>query len=158
VENATVDVRSSPFHCCAILRARAAGGGERDRPTGTFEHTNRASDLPRRESECCCRNRTGLASVESASDVERIRHRHTDAITTCFSDVRKKATLGANQKRRILQACVSSTNLSVTDFIAHYQYRVISNRLKQPVTDRASIGNGLYKPVTDKFNICNGLF
>jgi hypothetical protein len=101
---------------------------------------------------------SGLASAERASDVERIRHRHTDEITTCFSDVRKMATLGANQKRRILQACVSSTNLSVTDFIAHYQYRVISNRLKQPVTDRASIGNGLYKPVTDKFNICNGLF
>jgi hypothetical protein len=34
----------------------------------------------------------------------------------------------------------------------------ISNRLKQPVTDRALIGNGLYKPVTDRLNICNGLF
>jgi hypothetical protein len=59
---------------------------------------------------------------ERASGVERIRHRHTDEITTCVSDVRKKATLGANQRRRILQACVSSTNLSVTDFIARYQY------------------------------------
>jgi hypothetical protein len=96
--------------------------------------------------------------VERVSGVERIRHRHTDEITTCVSDVRKKATLGANQKRRILQACVSSTNLSVTDFIARYQYRVINNRLKQPVTDRALIGNGIYKPVTDRFNICNGLF
>jgi hypothetical protein len=47
---------------------------------------------------------------------------------------------------------------SVTDFIAHYQYRVISNEPKQPVTDRALIGNGIYKPVTDRFNICNGLF
>jgi hypothetical protein len=47
---------------------------------------------------------------------------------------------------------------SVTDFIACYQYRVTSNELKQPVTDRALIGNGLYKPVTDRFNICNGLF
>jgi hypothetical protein len=59
---------------------------------------------------------------ERASGVERIRHRHTDEITTCVSDVRKKATLGANQRRRILQACASSTNLSVTDFIARYQY------------------------------------
>jgi hypothetical protein len=47
---------------------------------------------------------------------------HTDEITTCVSDVRKKATLGVNQRRRILPACVSSTNLSVMDFIAHYQY------------------------------------
>jgi hypothetical protein len=34
----------------------------------------------------------------------------------------------------------------------------ISNRLKQPVTDRALIGNGLYKPITDSFNICNRLY
>jgi hypothetical protein len=59
---------------------------------------------------------------ERASGVERIRHRHTDEITTCVSDVRKKATLGANQRRCILQACVSSTNLSVTNFITRYQY------------------------------------
>jgi putative aminopeptidase FrvX len=93
---------------------------------GTSEHTDRASDFLRREreSECCCRNRSGLASVEREreSGVERIIHIHTDEITTCVSDVRKKATLGANQSRRILQACVSSTNLSVTDFIACYQY------------------------------------
>jgi hypothetical protein len=98
---------------------------------------------------------------ERASGVERIRHRHTGEITTCVSDMRKKATLGANQRRRILQACISSTNLSVTDFIARYQYKVISNGLKQPVTDSALIGNGLYKPVPigltfvmDSFNIC----
>jgi hypothetical protein len=57
---------------------------------------------------------------ERASGVERIRHRHTDEITTCVSDVKKKATLGANQRRRILQACVS--------------------RLKYEL-----IGNGLYR-------------
>jgi hypothetical protein len=90
---------------------------------------------------------------ERASGVERIRHRHTDEITTCVSDVRKKATLGANQRRHILQARVSSTNLSVTDNTV-----AISNRLKQPITDRALIGNRLYKPVTDRVNICNGLF
>jgi hypothetical protein len=34
-----------------ILRARVAGGGERDRPAGTSEHTDRASDLLKRERE-----------------------------------------------------------------------------------------------------------
>jgi hypothetical protein len=34
-----------------ILRVRVAGGGERDRPTGTSKHTDRASDLVRRERE-----------------------------------------------------------------------------------------------------------
>jgi hypothetical protein len=43
-------------------------------------------------------------------------------ITKCVSDVRKKATLGGNQRRRIVQACFSSMKLSVTDFIACYQY------------------------------------
>jgi hypothetical protein len=45
-----------------------------------------------------------------------------DEITTCVSNVRKKEILGGNQRRHILQACVSSTKLSVTDFIARYQY------------------------------------
>jgi hypothetical protein len=34
-EDGAVDVRSGLFHRHAILRARAAGGGERDRPAGT---------------------------------------------------------------------------------------------------------------------------
>jgi hypothetical protein len=61
-----VDVRSAPFRRRANLRVRVAGGGEQDRPAGTSEHTDRASDLLRREreSECCCRNRNGLASAE----------------------------------------------------------------------------------------------
>jgi hypothetical protein len=46
----------------------------------------------------------------------------TGEITTCISDVRIKATLGGNQTRHILQACVSSMKLSVTDYIARYQY------------------------------------
>jgi hypothetical protein len=123
-----VNVRSGPFRRRAILRARAAGGGERDRPAGTSEHTGRASDLLKRERERE-RERVLLSEQEwpsfygeRASGVERIRHRHTDEITKCISNVRKKATLGANQRRRILQACVSSTNLSVTNFIARYQY------------------------------------
>jgi hypothetical protein len=103
-----------------ILRVHAAGSSERDGPTRISEHTDRASDLLRREreSECCCRNRSGLLRRERVvSEGEDI-----DEITTCVSDVRKKATLGGNQRRRILQACISSTKLSVTDFIARYQY------------------------------------
>jgi hypothetical protein len=124
VEDGAVDVRSGPFRRRAILTARTAGGGERDRPVGTSEHTDRVSGLLRREREIVLLSEQewpGLCG-ERASGVERIRHRHRDEITTCVSDVRKKATLGANQRRRILQACVSSTNLSVTDFIARYQY------------------------------------
>jgi hypothetical protein len=48
-EDGAVDVHSGPFRRRAILRARAAGGGKRDRPAGTSEHTDRASDLLRRE-------------------------------------------------------------------------------------------------------------
>jgi hypothetical protein len=44
------------------------------------------------------------------------------------------------------------------DFIACYQYRVISNGLKQPVIDRALTSNGLYELITDRFNLCNGLY
>jgi hypothetical protein len=69
----------------------------------------------------------------------------------------KKGDPGGNQRRRILQACISSTNLSVTDFIAHYQYGSFSNGLKQPVTDRALIGKSLLPIgltfVTGSFNI-----
>jgi hypothetical protein len=50
-EDGAVEVRSGPFHHHAILRATAAGGGKRDRPAGTSEHTDRASDLIRRERE-----------------------------------------------------------------------------------------------------------
>jgi hypothetical protein len=46
-----VDVRSGPFLHRAILRARVAGGGEQDRPTGTSEHTDRVSDILMRERE-----------------------------------------------------------------------------------------------------------
>jgi hypothetical protein len=50
-EDGEVDVRSGPFRRRAILKARTAGGSERDRPAGTSEHTDRASDLLRRERE-----------------------------------------------------------------------------------------------------------
>jgi hypothetical protein len=67
-EDCAVDVRSGPFRRRArvagrpaavptfqgeklstILRGRAAGSGERDRPAGTSEHTDPASDLLRKE-------------------------------------------------------------------------------------------------------------
>jgi hypothetical protein len=34
---------------------------------------------------------------------------------------------------------------------------VISNGIKQPITDRALIDNRLYEPVTDRFNLSNRL-
>jgi hypothetical protein len=82
-EDGAVDVRSSPFRrrtrgrslaagptfrgekLSAILIAGTAGSGERDRPARTSEHTDRASDLLRRESECCCRNMGGLMRREN---------------------------------------------------------------------------------------------
>jgi FixJ family two-component response regulator len=51
MEDGAVDVCSGPFRRRTILRARAASGGERDRPAGTSEHIDRASDLLRRERE-----------------------------------------------------------------------------------------------------------
>jgi hypothetical protein len=59
-----------------------------------------------------------------SAERERVvsKEEDTNEITTCVSNVRKKATLGGNQRRRILQACVPSTKLSVTNFIARYQY------------------------------------
>jgi hypothetical protein len=70
-----------------ILRARAAGGGERDRPAGTSEHTDRASDLLWRErASVVIRTRVAFCG-ERASGVRRRRHRR--AITTCVYDVRK---------------------------------------------------------------------
>jgi hypothetical protein len=81
----------------------AAGGGERDRPVGTSEHTDRANDLLRRERErvCVVVETGGACCGERASGVKRRRHRR--AITTCVSDVRKNATLGGNQRRRVLR-------------------------------------------------------
>jgi hypothetical protein len=83
-EDGAIHVRSGPFRrrtCAAgrpaaapafrgeklsvILRAHAAGSGERNRSAVTSEHTDRASDLLRRESECCCRNKSGLLQRES---------------------------------------------------------------------------------------------
>jgi hypothetical protein len=72
-----------------ILRVRAAGGGERDRPAGTSQHTDRASDLMReRERASVVVSLCG----ERSSGVRRRRHIRT--ITACVSDVRKKGDPG----------------------------------------------------------------
>jgi hypothetical protein len=49
----------------AILIARTAGGGEQGKPVVTPEQRDRASDLLRRASECCCRNESDLLRRES---------------------------------------------------------------------------------------------
>jgi hypothetical protein len=68
------DPKSVPARC-----------GEWGRPTGTFEERDQASDLLRRESECCCRNWSGLLRRKSEwSQKEKIE---THAITTLVSDV-----------------------------------------------------------------------
>jgi hypothetical protein len=74
-EDGAVDVRSGPFRHRAILRARAAGSGERGRPAGTSEHTDRASDLLRRDIERVLLLELEWPSFcgERASGVERIR-------------------------------------------------------------------------------------
>jgi hypothetical protein len=74
------------------------------------------SDLLRRERECVLLSEQEWPSVERERVVSE--GENTDEITTCIYDVRKKATLDHQQKRSILQACVSSTKLSVTDSIA----------------------------------------
>jgi hypothetical protein len=63
---------------------------------------------------------------ERASGVERIRHRHRDEITTCVSDVRKKATLGANQR---------------------LQYELIGNGLYSPLPIRQRSVTDLSSPL-----------
>jgi hypothetical protein len=79
-----------------ILRACAAGGGERVKPAGTSEHTDRASDLLRRERASVIVG-TGVAFCgERASGVRSRRHRQ--AIKTCVSDVRKKGDPGWQSK------------------------------------------------------------
>jgi hypothetical protein len=63
---------------------------------------------------------------ERASGVERIRNRHRDEITTCVSNVRKKATLGANQ---------------------HLLYELIGNGLYSPLPIRQRSVTDLSSPL-----------
>jgi hypothetical protein len=79
-----------------ILRARAAGGIERDRPVGTSEHTDRASDILRRERVSVVVGTRVTFCGEIVSGVERRRYRRE--ITTCVFDVRKKGDPGWQSK------------------------------------------------------------
>jgi hypothetical protein len=76
----------------AILKACAASSGEQGRPTGTSEERVRVL-LSKRE--------WPSKERERASGVGTRRQRR--AITTRVSNVRKKATLGGNQRRRLLR-------------------------------------------------------
>jgi hypothetical protein len=87
--------------------------------------------------------------------------------------VRKKATLGGNQRRQVLRHethPIGSPTKETHPTSMCLQYQIIGNRLysmlliwQRSVADlsnpllMAFIGNGLYKPITDRFNICNGL-
>jgi hypothetical protein len=90
-----------------ILRAYTAGGCEQDSPAGTSEHTDRASDLLRRERVCVVVGIGVAFSGERANGDGRRRHRR--AITTCISDVRKKGDPRSLEKE-------------THHFIACYQY------------------------------------
>jgi hypothetical protein len=100
---------------------RVAGSGERDWSAGTSENTDRVSDLLKRERErASVVIGIGVAFCgERASGVGRIRHRRDNNM---HLRCEKKGDPGGNHRRCILQACISSTKLSVTDTIARYQY------------------------------------
>jgi hypothetical protein len=83
-----------------ILSARTPGGGEQSTPAGTSEQRYRASDLLRRESECCCRNGSGLLRRAG----EWCRNKKTEmSNNNARLRCEKKATLGGNQRRQVLR-------------------------------------------------------
>jgi hypothetical protein len=98
---------------------RAAGGGERDRPAGTSEHTDRASDLLRRERErASVVVRTGVAFCgERASCVKRIRHKRDNNM---HLRCEKKGDPGWQSKE------THPTSMGL-------QYEIISNGLYSPL-------------------------
>jgi hypothetical protein len=85
------EIKHDPQSTCSWRRRR-------DRPAGTSEHTDQASDLLRRERErVSVVVRIGVAICEErASGVGRRRQRR--AITMCVSDVRKKGDPGWQSK------------------------------------------------------------
>jgi hypothetical protein len=133
-----------------ILRARIAGGGERDRLAGTSEHTDRASDLLRRERvRVSVVVGTGVAFYgKRASGVGRRRHRRI--ITTCISDVRKKVTLGGNQRRQVLRHethPIWSPAKETHPTSMRLQYEFISNKLYSPLPIRQRSVTDLCSPL-----------
>jgi hypothetical protein len=69
------------------------------------------------------------------------RRTHRRAITTCVSDVRKKATLGGNQRRRVLRNETHSIGSSAKEThptSMRLQYEIIGNRLSPlPIPQRS---------------------
>jgi hypothetical protein len=64
------------------------------------------------------------------------RRKHRRAITMCVSDVRKKATLGGNQRRRVLRHethPIWSTTKETHPTSMRLQYEIIRNRLYIPL-------------------------
>jgi hypothetical protein len=105
-----------------ILRARSAGGGERDRPAGTSEHTDRASVVVR----------TGVALCgERASGVERIRHRQDN-------NMRLRCEKKGDPWWQSKETHPTSMRL---------QYELISNRLYSPLPIRQRSVTDLSTPL-----------
>jgi hypothetical protein len=64
------------------------------------------------------------------------RRRHKRAITMCVSDVRKKATLGGNQRRRVLRHethPIGSLAKETHPTSMRLQYEIIGNGLYSPL-------------------------
>jgi hypothetical protein len=92
---------------------------------------------------------TGVAFCgERASGVGRRRQRR--AITTCVSDVRKKATLGGNRRRRVLRHethPIGSPGKEMHPTSMRLQCEIISNS--------ALIGNGCQTTTLTDVGGCN---
>jgi hypothetical protein len=85
---------------------------------------------------------------ERASGVGRRRYRR--AITTCVSDVRKKATLGGNQRRRVLRHethPIVSPAKEMHPTSMRLQYEIIDNVLYSPLPIRQGSVTDLSNPL-----------
>jgi hypothetical protein len=149
-----VDVRSGPFRrrvrgrpaCCSTSFFRReikrdpqsahSWSSERDKPAGTSEHIDQASDLLRRESDCCCRNRSGLLRRESEwCRKEKTKMSNNKMRLRC----EKKASLGGNQRRRVLiheTHPIGSLAKETHPTSMRLQYEIISNGLYSPLPIR----------------------
>jgi hypothetical protein len=122
----------------AILRAHAASGGKRGSPVGTSEERERVlfSELewPSKDRET-----SGV-----------LRRRQRRVITTCVYNVRKKATLGSNQRRRVvrnvrIQLCREQRRRIRTKM--RFQYESYRQQTLQTITNMAVIITDLNKPL-----------
>jgi hypothetical protein len=127
---------------------RAAGSGERDWSAGTSENTDRVSDLLKRERASVVIGIGVAFCGERASGVRRRRRRR--AITVCVSDVRKKATLGGNQRRRVLRHethPIGSPAKETHPTSMRLQYDIVGNGLYSPLPIRQRSVTDLSSPL-----------